>query len=108
MNMADSHEDIEKLIRNNQMVLVYFGGGGCGVCSSIKPRVEEMLKKYPNIESIQIDVEKSVKAAAAYNIFTIPAILVFIEGKEIIREARYINIEGADNKIKRYYGMLFE
>lgn len=108
MNTAHSHEAIVNLINDNEIVLVYFGGGGCGVCSAVRPRVEEILKEYPNIKSIQVDVEKSAQTAAAYNIFTIPAILVFIEGKEIIREARYINMQDIGDKIARYYSMLFE
>jgi thioredoxin-like negative regulator of GroEL len=107
MNMAGYNEFIEKLINENEMVLVYFGSETCSVCCAVKPKVEEILKDYPKIKSLQVDVEKSLQVAAEYNIFTIPAILVFIEGKEIIREARHISMQDIDNKIKRYYSMLF-
>jgi thioredoxin-like negative regulator of GroEL len=108
MNIADSNEAIEKLINDNEMVLAYFGSENCSVCSAVKPKVEEVLKNYPKIKSVEVDVEKSVRAAAAYNVFTIPVVLVFIDGKETIREARHISIQDIDHKVARYYSMLFE
>lgn len=106
MEWIDSMEIIQQLIQNNKILLVYFGSNNCNVCISIKPKIEELLKKYQNIKNIKIDVDKSVKIAAQYNIFTIPAVLVFIDGKETIREARFISIENLSDKISRYYDLL--
>jgi thioredoxin-like negative regulator of GroEL len=108
MDMVNSSEAIKELVNNSEMVMVYFGGNNCNVCNVMKPKVQEILKDYPKIKSAQVDVEKSVEVSAAYNIFTIPAILVFIEGKEIIREARHISMQDINSKIDRYYTMLFE
>ncbi|WP_243103933.1 thioredoxin family protein [Clostridium sp. JN-1] len=104
----DTNEDIKELLKNNEIVLVYFGSNNCNVCAAMKPKIEELLKDYPKIKSTQVDIEKSLEVSAAYNIFTIPAILLFIEGKETIREAKYISLEDVDSKIGRYYNMLFE
>lgn len=107
MNMIDSKEDIEELVKNNEMVLLYFGGTDCNVCISMKPKVIELLKNYPKIKSVQVDTGKSLAVSAAYNIFTIPVILLYIEGKEVIREARHISIQDIDSKIERYYNLYF-
>ncbi len=40
--------------------------------------------------------------------FTIPGILLFVEGKESIREARHISVQDIDNRISRYCSLLFE
>lgn len=108
MNKLDLSEDIENLIKENQMVLLYFGSESCNVCNAMKPKVEEILKNYPQIKSAEVDTEKSLKLSTSYNIFTIPVILIFIEGKEILREARYISIQDINNKIARYYELLFQ
>ncbi|MCM0650692.1 thioredoxin family protein [Clostridium swellfunianum] len=108
MIMMNSSESIEELISNNEVALVYFGSVGCNVCNVMKPKVEELLKAYPKIKSAQVDIENSIELSGFYNIFTIPAILVYIEGKEIIREARHISIQELNSKIERYYNMLFE
>lgn len=107
MIIVNSYESMEGLIKDNQMVLVYFGGNNCSVCSAMKPKIEELLESYPKIKSADVTVEKAISLSAAYNVFTIPAILLFIEGKEILREARHISIDELEAKISRYYTLLY-
>lgn len=107
MDKLYTKEIMDNLIKENDMVLAYFGNEGCGVCNILKPRVREILKSYPKIKLIEIDVDKNLEAAAQFDIFTIPAILVFIKSKESIREARYINLEKIEYNIKRYYELIY-
>lgn len=107
MEVFDSRELIEEAINNNEIVLVYFGTQTCSVCVDMKPKVMEILKGYPKIKSIYVDLEKSHNIAVSYNVFTIPGIIMFIEGKETIREARHISMQELDAKIERYYSLLF-
>ncbi len=73
----------------------------------LRPKIQQLLGKYPEISSYFVDVNKYPDIAAACSIFTIPGILFFIEGKEFIREARHISIVKLEEKIDRYYAMLF-
>lgn len=107
MKNESSHGAVEALINDNKMVLIYFGSKTCGVCNVLKPKVIELLKKYPEINFIHVDVDESPILSSSYNIFTIPGILIFTEGKEAVREARHISIDLLDEKISRYYGMVF-
>ena len=107
VNNLYTMESIESLIKENEIVLIYFGNKTCGVCNVLKPKVEKILNNFPKIKSIEIDIEKHLEISSQFNIFTIPAILVFIEGKEIIREARYLSVEDLENKINRYYQLLY-
>lgn len=108
MNIVDSKEMIEEIIDNNLMVLAYFGSKTCGVCTDMKPKINQMLKKYPKIKFIYIDMEKSAQIGIEYGLFTIPAIILFVEGKESIREVRHISIQDIDGKISRLYDLAFE
>ncbi|WP_099189049.1 thioredoxin family protein [Tepidibacter mesophilus] len=107
MDKLYTKDSINNLIKENDIVIAYFGNEGCGVCNIIKPKVSELLKLYPKIKLVEINVDKNLEASAQFNIFTIPAILVFIKGKESIREARYINLEKIDYSIKRYYELFY-
>lgn len=107
MNLFNKHEAIETIIMDNKMALLYFGNDTCGVCKVMKPKLENLLLDYPNIKSAHIEVDKSLDISASYSIFTLPAILVFIEGKEIIRGVRHISLIELESKNNRYYGMLF-
>lgn len=66
-----------------------------------------LLEYYTRMKYIYIDIYKSPKIAFNYNIFTMPGILVFVDGKESIREARHISIGDLDNRINRYYNLMF-
>ncbi|MCK9444315.1 MAG: thioredoxin family protein [Tissierellaceae bacterium] len=108
LNKLDSMELIEQLVKENDMALLYFSGENCGVCKSIRPKVEEILATYPKIKGAYIDVENHPHLGVSYSIFTIPSIVFFIEGKETLRESRHLSIQELDNKINRYYSLLFE
>ena len=107
MEILDSREEIEEKIKNNEMVFVYFGGKSCSVCVDLKPKIQDLLEEYPNIKQIYIDVEKSHNIAISYEFYTIPGIILFVQEKETIREARNISIDNIDEKISRYYHMIF-
>lgn len=103
MKILDSSESIDKFIKENTAAMLYFSSECCNVCSSLLPKIEETLKKYSNIVSAKIDVDKVQSAAGEYMIFALPAIIVFIDGKEVIREARFISIMDLEEKINRVY-----
>jgi thiol-disulfide isomerase/thioredoxin len=103
-----SKEEIETLINSNEIFLMYFESDTCKVCKVIKPELNKILKAYPKLKSIFVNVEGNIKLAASYSVFTLPAILVFVNGKESIREARYINLEEIESKISRYYKFMEE
>lgn len=100
-------EEINELIDNNDMLLIYFGSNSCGVCTAMRPKVEIMLEKYPNIKSVKVETENSIELSAKYNVFTIPVIILYVQGKETIREARIISIEKLEQKISRYYELFY-
>jgi thiol-disulfide isomerase/thioredoxin len=106
MELIYSMARIQELIENNEMLLLYFGSNNCNVCVAIKPKIEKLIKEYNKINCVQVDIDKSVEIAAQYNIFSIPAILLFIRGKETIREVRFISIEILSDKIARYHDIL--
>lgn len=107
MIAVDQIDTIKETIAGNRMVLVYLGSVGCGVCNVIKPQVEKLLLNFPMIISTDVDMEKYPEASAAYSVFTMPAVLVYIDGREVVREARYINLQELSSKLERYYGMIF-
>ena len=107
MELLNSNEELNELLEKNDMVLIYFGSKACNVCTVIKPKLEEILEKYPKIRVVQIDVDDSLLISSAYNIFTIPAIILYVDGKETIREARFINLKDLEGKISRYYKLYY-
>lgn len=107
LRLITSEKEMAELLADNTMVLLYFGSDNCGVCRALQPKCKQLVADYPNIVSGKIDTTKSAQLAASHMIFTIPAILVFVHGKEVIREARHISMRDLAEKIRKFYHLVF-
>lgn len=107
MKKVTSNEELKNIINNNKMVIVYFTGSSCGACEVIKVKVEDILKKYKEIESVEVNGEQNVDVAAAYGVFSLPIFLLYIEGKEFLRQGRNSDLLKLQGDIERYYNMIF-
>ncbi len=107
MNRIGSLEDVQRLITDNPLAVLYFASTNCGVCLAVEPKLKALLKDYPNVAAGKVDTEKDTSIAAQYSIFTVPTILVCAQGKEVIRAARHFSLEDLEAKIQRYYRLLF-
>ena len=61
MNKLHNEDEIIELINNNSMAVVYFTGMDCGACEVIKFKVENILRKHPEIKSGEINGEEEFK-----------------------------------------------
>lgn len=107
LNKLFSESDISNLIKYNKMAVVYFTGMDCGACEAIKFKIESILKNLPEIKSGEINGEENLSLAAKYGVFSLPIFLLFIEGKEILRIGRNVDLLELERNIKRYYEMIF-
>lgn len=101
-----SKKEMDGAISENRFALFYLSREACGVCKSLKPKVKLVADRYKNLHQFYIDLDNDETIAGQYSIFTIPAILVFVDGKETIREARYLSMDELEDKIKRISDLL--
>jgi len=98
---------LQEKMKSPGFKLFYLSRPERGVCSAVKAKVIEMMKSYPEIEMFYINLNSVPEAAGQYSIFTIPAILLYADGKELIREARYLSVQALDEQIDRYYSLVY-
>ncbi len=103
----ENKKEVVDLIKNNKMSIIYFTGSACGACEAIKEKVESILSEFPKIVSREVNGEKYVDLAAEYGIFSLPIMLLFIDGKEFLRIGRNVNLLELKDNIRRYYSMVF-
>ncbi|MBA4536786.1 thioredoxin family protein [Bacillus aquiflavi] len=101
MNIVHSLEEIKSTINENQLTLLYISRDNCSVCHSLLPQVERVLENYPSVVSIHADADEIPAIAGEYSIFTVPVVIVFAAGKEMIRKARFVPIEELNAQISR-------
>jgi len=103
-----SLENAKKALKDNEMVLLYFSSEDCGICTSLLPKLDEMLENYPEINGYHISIDELQEASGEFSVFTVPTILLYIEGKEAVREARFISMDILEEKIYKYYNIFFK
>ncbi len=97
------------LIGQYDSVCFYLSTKDCNVCKILKPKIIDLLKdSFPKINFCYIDVELSKEIAGQLSVFSVPTILVYFNGKEIIRASRNISLDEFSIKLERYYKLNFE
>src|SRR5690625_2241139 len=80
----------EAFIAENQLAFLYISRNNCSVCHSLLPQVGELMEKFPAIEPGHIVADDVEAVAGRFSVFTVPVLLLFVGGKEYVREARIV------------------
>jgi thioredoxin 1 len=108
MTPVSSYLEIKDIIDREQAVLFYLSFPACGVCKSIQPKVVELVEdNFPKLPMYYVDIDAVAEARGQLSVFSVPAILVYFTGCEMVREARNFGIQELGAKIYRYYDLLF-
>jgi thioredoxin-like negative regulator of GroEL len=101
--------EFSKIIAETPVLLAYFYNDQCAPCLALRPKVAEMIQeKFPKTVLIFINALDNPGISAQYGIFSSPTLLVFFEGKETIRESKYIGVSELEKKIGRYYNLVIQ
>lgn len=74
----------EKVLQSDKPVLVDFWAEWCGPCKAIGPSIEQLATEYAGKASIyKVDVDQEGELASQYGVMSIPALLVFKNGKVV-------------------------
>lgn len=90
------------VINSKIPVFVDFWAEWCGPCRMIGPIVEELSTEYDGkINFVKVNVDESNELASKYNIFSIPTLLIFNNGKLIDQQVGAASKESYKNMINR-------
>ena len=87
MNEKTKPRSFFDLIKTSEKpILVDFYADWCGPCKMVSPAIEKVAKDFSGkIMTVKINVDKSQAAAAKYMIRSIPTIMLFKNGKDVMR-----------------------
>lgn len=108
MQVLTSEQQIKKCFDEYEIVIVYFSGSTCGACQIIRKRLEQILHCYPDVKGVQIDAVQYPHIAAQYSVFSLPLFILFVKGKEIVRESKHVDLLEFEQRILRYRAILKE
>ncbi|AWM15913.1 thioredoxin family protein [Bacillus inaquosorum] len=103
MTKLHSLDSIENFIKQHQFSFLYISRPGCTVCHAVLPQLRILLEQFPNIKLGYINADDVEEVAGRFSVFTVPVLLLFIDGTEFLREARFVHFEQLEERLKRVY-----
>lgn len=75
-----------EVINSNEPVLVDFWAAWCGPCRALGPTIDQLADQFEGTVKVgKLNVDENPQAAAGFDINSIPAVLLFKDGKVIDR-----------------------
>lgn len=106
LKKLSSSEELKDILKSRKNVVLYIGSQTCSVCRDLLPKLESLEKIYEQIGFYSMEYSENREVMGQLSIHTVPAIVAYMEGKEYLREARFISIEDIRAKIDRYYNFM--
>ncbi len=89
----------EEVLSATSPVLVDFNAEWCGPCHMLEPILEEIAKDQETVKIVSINVDENEELATEYNVFSIPCLVLFKDGKEQKRNVGFLAKEGIETFI---------
>jgi len=104
-----SLEELQNIIRTEVGVLLYFSGENCNVCHALRPKFKELFDaEFPQLKQIYLDAHENVEISAHFQVFSVPTMMVFMDGREFVKEGRSVSLYQLKEKLSRPYKMMTE
>ena len=102
-------ETIKERISKEAGVLLYFSGEDCNVCHALRPKFTEAFEKhFPLVKQIFLDAHENPEIAAHFQVFSVPTMIVYLQGQEFAREGRAVSLHQLVEKLSRPYSIMTE
>lgn len=91
----DSIDTLNKYIdeceTNDKFLVIKAEANWCGPCKAVKPKYQEMAKKYTNTLFLTFDVDEHQDIAEQFSISAMPT-FILVKGRDIIKRVEGINL----------------
>jgi thioredoxin len=77
--VALTQDNFDQVVNGNDMVLIDFWAPWCGPCKGFAPVFEAASEKHGDIVFAKVNTEEQQELAAAFNIRSIPTLMLFRE-----------------------------
>ena len=104
-----SLDELQESIRGEVGVLLYFSGEDCNVCHALRPKFKDVFdNSFPKLKQIYLDAHQNPEISAHYRVFSVPTMIVFMDGREFAREGRSVSLHQMRERLQRPYRMMTE
>jgi len=87
-----SYEEWNEISKEQPQLLLFVKTDHCSVCEGLYPQVDTLAADYP-FPFYRVNVAQVPEMAGQLSLFTAPVVLLYDEGKELARFARFVPME---------------
>ena len=98
-------ETFDRVVNDNDLVLVDFWAAWCGPCRQFAPTYEKAAEANPDIVFGKVDTEAEQALARAANITSIPTLMAFREGVLVFAQPGALPPQALDEVITAVRGL---
>src|SRR5690554_8142648 len=74
-------DNLEEIIKENELVVVQYGATWCGNCRIMKPKMKRLSNNFGNIKFLYVDAEKLPDSRKLAQVSNLPTFAAFKGGK---------------------------
>jgi len=87
-NIKNSQQFEDHVLRSQTPVFVDFWAEWCGPCRVVGPIIEDLAADYDGkVKFVKVNVDEANELASKYNVFSIPTLAIFKNGKIVSQHA---------------------
>jgi len=100
-------DELKNIIATEVGVLLYFSGENCSVCHALRPKFAELFERdFSQLKQIYLDAHENPEISAHFQVFSVPTMIVYMDGREFAREGRSVSLHQLAQKLARPYSMM--
>lgn len=73
--------------------IVQYGSEACPACGALNVKLNQWLTTHKDVEYKYVNVKEEPAVAAQQGVFSVPALVVYRDDKEVDRRAGYFSLE---------------
>ncbi len=89
MQHITTKDEFDKLIQENNNVIIDFYATWCSPCKMLAPIVEDIANEKENVTFVKVDVDEADEIAALFQIMSIPTLVYLKNGKMVLKDVGF-------------------
>ncbi|MHB8973903.1 MAG: thioredoxin [Pirellulaceae bacterium] len=90
-----------EVLGSDRPVLVDFYADWCGPCKQLTPVLDELAADTPDVKIVRVNIDESRKLAKAYQVSSVPTLMVFKQGEMVSHHRGLANRKTLDKLLAR-------
>jgi thioredoxin 2 len=96
-----TQENFQSLVLESDIpVLVDFWSPTCPHCRALAPHFEEAAEKVPGVKFVKLSTDDALPLFDQHQVFAVPVLILFKQGKELVREGGEKTCEQIESWLK--------